>query len=296
MQSFRSYKLTTLRLTPLLISERIESNNICIQSIEEGLKYKARSLVFFWSLFISAFCALFIFFTTNNLIFSLTTLAFLLAITFTVTYIPTMINRLISSQRYHHSHAEILELQGDTRTALNAARQYQQHLEINNGPGFIALYEDVIFADDFQSELEPLLLKEMIQSSIEGNGAGIKLDDYTCLLVSLKQQSISESIGLSCIADSIAAQSDDKAVMAFAMLIANEHKNIGVSSLRIAALVGLHSCLSFHFQSFDTRANEHWVLAENIFKDCLEFKTEELLENIQLFQALTSKSHLAKAS
>ncbi|NRB37319.1 MAG: hypothetical protein HRU20_02490 [Pseudomonadales bacterium] len=289
MQSFRSYKLATLRLTSLLIDDRIHTNQNAIDKIKSGLKYKARSVVFFWSLFISAFFALLVLFTTSDLQCSLYTFFAFVSISLAVTFIPAIINKLIASHRYRQAFAKIAEYEQDSHAAQTGAGRYQQHLEINNGPGFICLYRDVILADNFESEIPIKNRQDMLEASENGFGKNIDLYSYANLLNTLKQQGITDS---SSIADTIAGQSDDKACLAYTDLICDHFEDTSLSQLHISALIGLHCHSNFHLESFDTDINESWDLSNKIFNDSLSRQTENLSRHINAYQSLKNSQLL----
>lgn len=295
MQSFRAYKLATLRLTALMISDRSISNHLRIQKIQKRLRFSARLSIFLSSLFISMLATGFVFVKTNQPYFSGIVFITLLIIPSALTLLPSIMNLLISSKRYTHSRLEIQELEKDTKSAFDSAVNYQRHLEIESGPGFIAIYEDIILSDGFETDLSMQLRKEIVKASLEGRGASIKLEDYRSLLSSLKQQVNTDVIRLSSIVDSVQAQSDEKATVSFASFIANEYKNLGSSALRIVAITGLHTSLSYNFQSYVNSANENWLLMQNIFKDCLEDNTEQLLLHIEKFDQSNPQSLFEKS-
>lgn len=291
--SYRAFVLQALRTGPLEIAERISEHKNLINEAQKDMEYRAFRVVLLWALGLSAFLALLVGLLLENIYAGVGVVVVLLVVSLAFTRIKAVRNKLLSSKRYQAQQVQIQRSTQAIDELRNNARAYQQRLEINDGPGFLATYTDILLSEYYPSFFSLDDRERFVRLSEHGRGGEIDVFEYARLLFELKANGIEAYMDAGGLLEQVAPQSKYSAAVAYARLIAFNNARVTEDDIRFAALVGFNAWLMYQAQgrpaNWQNYEHLEWDLVKLVLEHAFRKNTLGLAKAAAEYQELERK-------
>ncbi len=294
-ESYRTFTLQTLRTGPLAIAEKIAEHKDLLEEAETKIKHSIDKLVLFWSMGMSIFCGVVFGILFNSIYIGMILFVALTAAALFVIRIPFIKEKLKTSERYTKYAKQIVQSKTAITELHEKARAYQKHLEISGGPGFLAVYSDILLHEYYPSFFP---LEDRIRNvdlSTRGRGNEIDIFDYGRLVMELKACDLDDYIDIDSLVAQVPPQNKYNAAVAYGALIATGTSKATEDSIRFAAIVGLNAWLSYEQQghplTWNNYETERWAIIRKIFKEAMAINTLALAIAISEYKEIERKNN-----
>lgn len=292
-QSYRAFTLQALRTGPLEIAEKISEHKGLIDEAKHYIQHHVFRLVLYWSLALSAFISLTIGLVFWNVYLGIVLFILLVAASFAITNVGFIKKRLMASTRYSEQQQQIERSTQAIDELRQHAKNYQNRLEINEGPGFIATFMDVLLNPYYPSFFAMDDRLRFVSLSESGRGSEIDLFEYAKLLFEIKANGIEEYTGEEALINSILPQNKYNAALAYARLIAFDTSKATEDEMRQIALVGYNAWLVYQAQgrpaNWENQIHVEWDMAKTILENGFRKNTLGLARAVSEYRVLAEK-------
>lgn len=296
-QSYRQFVISTLQLEPLAITEPLSRQKQLVDKQQQIIHARMNRWLWAWILSCSLLLA-----TLAGLLFASAWAFWVLLLLAVPVFVATLqlppVKHAIDDFR-RHSHAFVVErkliaqAESEITRLRERAQAYQQHLEPEDSPGFLAVFSDLLTHPGFVSAFSREQRLRFVELSLRGMGRTVDIVDYSKLLFELKQASFEQYCSGENLVEQVVPQNKVDVVLAYARLLGQKSRKADADEIRFAALIGLNALSMCRQQGLPAqwRNHEHkrWEMACRILQCGFQQKTLSLIKLLPDFEALLQK-------